>query len=163
MTDDLYERLLQGSPDNGTGPAGDADLVEDADWRAAVASDIGAPEVAQSPDASSLILQRPELRQLADGRRGRRQAMEQQRQLDEMAFQATKTGFAIAAVVSVNTFAVGKIDEAQERMINRYVERRRPRNMNGHMQEVVRRMIHLTTAQIMAYAEDHGKRQRGGN
>ena len=163
MSDELYERLLQGSPDNGTGSAGDADLAEDAAWRAAAASDIGAPEVAPTPDASSLILQRPELRQMADGRRGRRQAMEQHRQLDEMAFQATKTGFAIAAVVSVNTFAVEKIDEAQERMIDDYIGRKRPRKMNGHMQEVVRQMIHLTTAQIMAYAEDHGKRQRGGN
>ena len=163
MTDELYERLMRGSPDNGTGPARGADLDQDADWRAAAASDIEAPEISPTQGASSLILQRPEVRQRAEGRRGRRQALEQQRVLDGMAFEATRTGFAIAAVVSVNIFAVEKIDEAQERMIKRYVERRRPRNMNGHLQEVVRQMIHLTTAQIMAYAEDHGKRQRGGN
>jgi hypothetical protein len=155
MSEDVFERLRRSVGSNGQSTVN----PEDVEKLKKAATGINVPMVSLNQKTYMPMVPVPEIKAISRDRRGRREADEARRQLARIAWNATRTGVAIEAIRSVNTFAVHSLDRTQEETMGILFGHTRHEGMNEFMAQIVGQVLQLTVAQVMALAEHHGKRQ----
>lgn len=155
MSEDVFERLRRNVGSNGQSTVN----PEDVEKLKKAATGINMPMVSLNQKTYMPMVPVPEIKAITGDRRGRREADEARRQLARIAWNATRSGVAMEATLSVNTFAVHTVHRAQEEMMAILFGHTRHEDMNEFMAQVVGQALQLTVAQVMALAEHHGKRQ----
>ncbi len=155
MSEDVFERLRRNVGSNGQSTVN----PEDVEKLKKAATGINVPMVSLNQKTYMPMVPVPEIKAITGDRRGRREADDARRQLARIAWNATRSGVAMEATLSVNTFAVHTVHRAQEEMMAILFGHTRHEDMNEFLAQVVGQALQLTVAQVMALAEHHGKRQ----
>ena len=150
MNDEVYERIRRRAGANGQDP-------RQAPRQSAIGVELPPMALEKRTYTGSISL--PEIRPYGRDRRSRREADEARRDLGRMVYRSIKVRVAMEAVRTVSTCGVHSIDQAQEEMMDILYAKDRHEGMNELLAQAIAQAIQQVTAQTLALAELHYKRQ----